>query len=257
MLNAKPDFIFHKSDLLEWLQQLPINLIKIIPSLYEEYFESKYITHITLPPDTGIIKDLKLRSNLSYLVQDACLARGEEKGFDTEGKHILQRDLFTCDLNKLAGHVQAFITRINISRLLPLICQTIPRYFQQEFIILYWPNGKHKVPFTNRLEHVNDDEAKIPFVVFLPKGMALYEIGIMYRVIRWKNVLKYIDWDKWFIIDFDNACYISSPTSSIHLAKDSYTSEIFEDHYNESVDIWSVSLMEKDVNDRPTAKDAL
>jgi hypothetical protein len=104
-------------------------------------------------------------------------------------------------------------------------------------------------------------------------------MGIMHRDIRWENVLKYIDRDKWFIIDFDDACYISSPTSSVHLAKDSHAPEIFEDHHNESVDIWSVgyliltatanlqesdelkiyatSLMEKDVNDRPTAKDAL
>ena len=101
----------------------------------------------------------------------------------------------------------------------------------------------------------------------------------MHRDIRWDNVLKHIDRDKWFIIDFDDACYISSPTSSVHLAKENHAPEIFEDYYNESVDIWSVgyliltatvnlqmydelkiyttSLMKKDANDRPTAKDAL
>src|SRR5437763_16248112 len=31
------------------------------------------------------ISTRKLRPGLSYLVQDACLARGEEKGLDTEG----------------------------------------------------------------------------------------------------------------------------------------------------------------------------
>jgi hypothetical protein len=296
MLGAKPDFIPQKSDLLEWLQQPPINPIEIIPSLYEEYFEaklpsaylnkifvssekaslqlwSKYITHIALPPDIGTTEDSyhalwdmlivrplkigspngrhnrntslhtstrKLRPDLSYLVQDACLARGEEKGLDTEGdpaeeltekiiwtygqcpyvfgyharattvtycylylegEQVLRRDLFTCDLNELAGRVQAFIIGINIGRLLPLLRQTIPQYFQQEFAIRHRSNGKvvelmqnvvvkrycttqsiihiraiydsikHKVPFTDRLEHVNDEEGKTPFVILSPKGM--------------------------------------------------------------------------------------
>ncbi|RIA93675.1 kinase-like domain-containing protein [Glomus cerebriforme] len=108
---------------------------------------------------------------------------------------------------------------------------------------------------------------------------ALHEMKIMHRDICWENVLKYIDRDRWFIIDFDDACYTTSPTPSVHLAKDSHTPEIFEDHHNKSVDIWSIgyliltttvniqesvelkiyatSLMGKDKNDRSTAKEVL
>ena len=66
---------------------------------------------------------------------------------------------------------------------------------------------------------------------------------IMHRDIRWENVLKYIVRDKWFIIDFDDACYTTLPASSAHLAKENHAPEIFGGHHNESVDIWSVGTL--------------
>src|SRR5438874_7999993 len=59
-----------------------------------------------------------------------------------EGEQVLRKDLLTCDLNELAGRVQAFIVGINIGRLLPLLRQTVPQYFQQEFVILHRSNDK-------------------------------------------------------------------------------------------------------------------
>ncbi|CAJ0632834.1 10508_t:CDS:2 [Entrophospora sp. SA101] len=64
----------------------------------------------------------------------------------------------------------------------------------------------------------------------------------------WDNVLKSIDRDSWFIIDFDDACHAPSNIPNTQLAKESHAPEIFEFHHNENVDIWSVG---------PTAKDAL
>ncbi|RIA93674.1 hypothetical protein C1645_609401 [Glomus cerebriforme] len=59
-----------------------------------------------------------------------------------EEEQVLRKDLITCDLNELAGREQAFITGINIGRLLPLLRQTIPQYFPQEFVILHRSNCK-------------------------------------------------------------------------------------------------------------------
>ncbi|RHZ77974.1 hypothetical protein Glove_168g328 [Diversispora epigaea] len=108
---------------------------------------------------------------------------------------------------------------------------------------------------------------------------ALHKIKIMHRDIRWENVLKYIDKDKWFIIDFDDACYNTSVTPGAHLAKENHAPEIFESDHNERVDIWSVGflirtasvkleesdelkiyskkLMAKNKFDRPTAEEGL
>ena len=118
----------------------------------------------------------KLRPDLSYLVHDACLARGEEKAPDTdsdlaeeltekltwtygkcpyifgyharatkvtycymylEEKRVLRKDFLTCDLKTVQGRLQAFIYGINIGRLLPLLRQTLPKYF-----LLHRSNGK-------------------------------------------------------------------------------------------------------------------
>ncbi|RHZ81513.1 hypothetical protein Glove_120g217 [Diversispora epigaea] len=237
---------------------------------------SEFITYIVCPPDAGttegslhalwdmiVVKPLKigspqgkhnrnaslhtstrkLRPDLSFLVSDACLARGEEKGPDTEGnpaeeliekltwtygqcpyifgyyarattvtycylylegEQVLRKDLFTYDLNELSGRIQAFIVGINIGRLLPLLRQTLPHYFQREFVILHRSNGKvvelmqkdvikryllkqsviyaqaiydamfnFNVPFVDQLVrvHVNENETIISFMIFSPKGM--------------------------------------------------------------------------------------
>lgn len=102
----------------------------------------------------------------------------------------------------------------------------------------------------------------------------------MHRDIRWENVIKYhSDQDKWFIIDFDDACYISSVTSGAHLALDNHAPEIFEGKHDEHVDVWSVGrliltspvsfqegdelkiyakkMMAKNKVERPTAEEAL
>ncbi|CAH1767831.1 4154_t:CDS:2 [Entrophospora sp. SA101] len=314
----------------------------------------------------------KYRPDLSYLVFDACLARGEEKGPETnddpamelilkltwtygncpyifgyyaiatrvtycylylEGNSIERKDLLTCLLDKVEGRIQAFNIGRNIGRLLHLLRQTVPEYFQREFVVLHRTSGKviefmqntvvkrypsvdsvmnlktlydemakHQVPFIDSLNHVNMEEGSTPFMIFLPKGMmckprskeqlikalccvltalkALHKMKIMHRDLRWDNMLKSIDRDSWFIIDFDDACHVPSNIPNTQLAKESHAPEIFEFHHNESVDIWSVgylirtasvelqeldelkvyarmNLMAKDKINRPTAKDAL
>ena len=99
----------------------------------------------------------------------------------------------------------------------------------------------------------------------------------MHRDLRWDNVLKFIDQDKWFIIDFDDACHTPSSAPSTLLARDNHAPDIFEPNHNESVDIWSVGyliitalvgvqelctyastrLMAKEHSNRPKAKEAL
>ena len=102
----------------------------------------------------------------------------------------------------------------------------------------------------------------------------------MHRDLRWENVLKYINRDKWFIIDFDEACHVPSVVPNTQLVRESHAPEIFEPFHKESVDIWSVgylvlmasvvlqetdelkvyakmNLMAKDESNRPTAGAAL
>ncbi|CAG8623263.1 21858_t:CDS:2 [Dentiscutata erythropus] len=103
--------------------------------------------------------------DFSYLVFDACLARGEKKGPDNndnpaaeliskltwtygncpyifgyyahgtvvtycylyfEENQVKRKDLVTCLLENLEGRIQAFNIGINIGRLLPLLRQTLP-----------------------------------------------------------------------------------------------------------------------------------
>ncbi|KAG9294500.1 hypothetical protein G9A89_009347 [Geosiphon pyriformis] len=116
-----------------------------------------------------------------------------------------------------------------------------------------------------KLKHINENETGKPFVILSPKDMvykpetkqqlikalccvlttlkALHKIKIMHRDIHWENVLKFINRDKWFIIDFYDMCYTTSPTSNTYFAKENHTPEIFQDNYNESVDIWSVGYL--------------
>ncbi|CAI2197008.1 19462_t:CDS:2 [Funneliformis geosporum] len=314
----------------------------------------------------------QFRPDLSYLVFGACLARGEEKGPENhddpaveltskltwtygncpyifgyytvatsvtycylyfEEENIKRKDLITCSLDEIEGRIQAFNIGRNIGRLLTLLRQTVPEYFQQEFIVLHRSSGKvielmqkkivkrypsldsvmnlkllydklaeYHVPYIECLEKIHIKEGSTPFVIFTPKGVdckpqskeqlikalccvltaleALHKMKFMHRDIRWENVLRYINRDKWFIIDFDEACQIPSAVQNTQLAKDNHAPEIFKPFHNESVDIWSVgylilttsieiresdelkvyartNLMAKDEFNRPTAKDAL
>ncbi|CAI2198079.1 3584_t:CDS:2, partial [Funneliformis geosporum] len=213
----------------------------------------------------------QFRPDLSYLVFGACLARGEEKvpenhddpaveltskltwtygncpyifGYYTvatsvtycylyfEEENIKRKDLITCSLDEVEGRIQAFNIGRNIGRLLTLLRQT---------------------------------EGSTPFVIFTPKGVAckpqskeqlikalccvltaleaLHKMKFMHRDIRWENVLRYINRDKWFIIDFDEACQIPSTVPNTQLAKDNHAPEIFKPFHNESVDVWSVGYL--------------
>lgn len=103
---------------------------------------------------------------------------------------------------------------------------------------------------------------------------------IMHRDLHWNNVLKSINQDSWFIIDFDDACHVPSNIPNTRLAKENHAPEVFKPLHNESVNIWSVgyliltasvdlqesselkvyaktNLMAKDEFNKPTAEDAL
>jgi len=105
-------------------------------------------------------------------------------------------------------------------------------------------------------------------------------MNIMHRDLRWENVMKYIDREKWFIIDFDDACKFPSSVPNTQLAIESHAPEISQSNHDDSVDVWSVGyliqtasvrlgqfdklrdyavtrLMANDEYDRPTSGDAL
>ncbi|RIB04903.1 hypothetical protein C2G38_2221130 [Gigaspora rosea] len=254
----------------------------------------------------------RFRPDFSYLVNDACLVRGEEKCpsiYDDPAVELISKltwtywqmslhfwDLVTCFPDTLEGRIQAFNIGINIGRLLPLLRQTLPECFEREFTVLHRSSGKtiellqtsvvkryksvepveklktlydemenYNVPFIDHLDQTNMEEKKTSFAVFSPKGVRhkpnskeqlikalhcvltalkfLHEIDIMHRDLRWDNVLRFIDQDKWFIIDFDDACHTRSVTPNIQLARDSHAPEIFQPDHDESVDIWSVGYL--------------
>ncbi|KAG9284451.1 hypothetical protein G9A89_014055 [Geosiphon pyriformis] len=78
--------------------------------------------------------------------------------------------------------------------------------------------SNHKVPFIDQLKHVNKNETGVPFVILSPKSM-------------------------WFIIDFDDVCYTTLAASSAYFAEENHVPKIFQDGYNESIDIWSVRYL--------------
>ena len=65
----------------------------------------------------------------------------------------------------------------------------------------------------------------------------------MHRDICWENVLKFIDRDKWFIIDFDDACHSPSTEPNIQLAFKSHAPEISKGVHDVSVDMWSIGYL--------------
>ncbi|CAJ0887274.1 8488_t:CDS:2 [Entrophospora sp. SA101] len=360
------DFYLRSKLPLETLNQFFVSSDKASSRLWTEY-----IVHIACPPETSATED-SFHGFWDALIVKPFKIGWEEKGPETnddpamelilkltwtygncpyifgyyaiatrvtycylylEGNSIERKDLLTCLLDKVEGRIQAFNIGRNIGRLLHLLRQTVPEYFQREFVVLHRTSGKviefmqntvvkrypsvdsvmnlktlydemakHQVPFIDSLNHVNMEEGSTPFMIFLPKGMmckprskeqlikalccvltalkALHKMKIMHRDLRWDNMLKSIDRDSWFIIDFDDACHVPSNIPNTQLAKESHAPEIFEFHHNESVDIWSVgylirtasvelqeldelkvyarmNLMAKDKINRPTAKDAL
>jgi len=119
----------------------------------------------------------------------------------SEDESIKRKDLYTCSLNEIEGRIQAFNFGRNIGRLLPLLRQTIPESFQQEFIVLHRSSGKvvelmqkeivkcypsmesvidlkllydkmaeHKVPYIDCLKKIHTKERSTPFMIFTLKG---------------------------------------------------------------------------------------
>ncbi|RHZ86731.1 hypothetical protein Glove_46g160 [Diversispora epigaea] len=162
MLRKEPEFILSCEKLLSYLQQYPVQPIKIYPIRYNRYFQSEifsktleklfissynassriwdeFIINIAYSPTSGnflcrridttkeslysfwdliIIKPFmigfpegkydrntslhisteKLRPDFFYLIHDACLIRGEEKGFDSEddlAKELIEKLVWT------------------------------------------------------------------------------------------------------------------------------------------------------------------
>ncbi|CAJ0841168.1 2126_t:CDS:2, partial [Entrophospora sp. SA101] len=125
-----------------------------------------------------------------------------------------------------------------------LLCQTVPEYFQQEFVVLHRTSGKVIEFMQNTVVKHYPSVDSVMNLKTLYDEMAKHQEALCCVL----TALKSIDRDSWFIIDFDDACHAPSNIPNTQLAKESHAPEIFEFHHNENVDIWSVG---------PTAKDAL
>ncbi|CAJ0847304.1 8449_t:CDS:2 [Entrophospora sp. SA101] len=103
----------------------------------------------------------------------------------------------------------------------------------------------NQVPFIDYFNYVNTEEGSTPFVIFSPKGIAYKPrskeqlIKALYCVLTAlkDSMLKFIDREIWFTVDFDDACHAPS---NKRLATGSHVPEIFKSHHNEGVNIWSV-----------------
>ncbi|KAE8996827.1 hypothetical protein PF005_g17273 [Phytophthora fragariae] len=74
--------------------------------------------------------------------------------------------------------------------------------------------------------------------------VAMHAINLMHRDLRWENVLKYPNEDKWFLIDFDEGGVSPAAAEVNHLKAESHAPEISSSH-TIKVDIWSVGLLLK------------
>ncbi|CAI2162337.1 14203_t:CDS:2 [Funneliformis geosporum] len=130
---------------------------------------------------------------------------------------------------------------------------------------IYREMDKKQVPYIDHIVEINKGEnGRTPNIIFSPKGtlhkptsekqlvIALYcvlsalkvlhKIGYIHQDIRWENVLKYIDRNIWFIIDFEDAS--EYPALALqHLDKSNHSPEVFNDLHCESVDMWSVGYL--------------
>ena len=101
-------------------------------------------------------------------------------------------------------------------------------------IITLSPIGTKVIP--ERLSH----EEQIDAIQSVLNALVdLHEIGITHRDIRWENVLQHEE-GHFFLIDFDEACFGTSPNARMDLAAASHAPEIQKGSHGPSVDIWSV-----------------
>ncbi|CAI2189812.1 19864_t:CDS:2 [Funneliformis geosporum] len=73
--------------------------------------------------------------------------------------------------------------------------------------------------------------------------LVMHNIPIMHRDIRWQNIVKYRDNDKWFLIDFEFACYSPQYLKEEGLEKNNHAPEIREGYHDILTDIWSVGFL--------------
>ena len=64
----------------------------------------------------------------------------------------------------------------------------------------------------------------------------------MHHDLCWENILRYVNSEKWFIIDFDDACIYPS-TENTRFDKHSHVPKISKDHHDYSVDMWSTGYL--------------
>ena len=68
-------------------------------------------------------------------------------------------------------------------------------------------------------------------------------MDLMHRDVRWENVMKCIDRQEWFLIDFDDASQSPSATAYTVMTVSGHAPEIPLGAHDKSVDIWSVGYL--------------
>ncbi|CAI2197886.1 5177_t:CDS:2, partial [Funneliformis geosporum] len=97
----------------------------------------------------------------------------------------------------------------------------------------------------------------------LEELLVMHNIPIMHYDIHWQNIVKYRDNDKWFLIDFEFACYSPQYLKEEGLEKNSHASEIREGYQQISgvlpseITDFGKKLMKSNPQERPNAIDVL
>ena len=66
------------------------------------------------------------------------------------------------------------------------------------------------------------------------------EPSVYHRDIRRENIIKRIDSDDWFLIDFADACKVPTKAAN-HLNRENHSPHIRQDGHGAEVDIWGVA----------------
>ncbi|CAK4438237.1 unnamed protein product, partial [Aphanomyces euteiches] len=190
----------------------------------------------------AILNVARLFKSLACLCPDS--ARGEFRrinrnhGITIYFDHSSVFKLFPEELYQNAKHHVEAVYDVLERHKVPHV-DSLVRKTTKENTLVFKPRGEERKP-------ANLVELFQALVNVLEALVKLHAASWMHRDIRWPNVMKRLDANSWFLIDFmDAAKSPQNGSSDFHLTKEEHAPEIFQDngHHTTAVDVWAVGLL--------------
>ncbi|CAK4651499.1 unnamed protein product [Aphanomyces euteiches] len=190
----------------------------------------------------ALLNVVRLFKSLARLCPDS--ARGEFRqiprghGITIYFDHSSVFKLFPEELYQNAKHHVEAVYDVLERHKVPHV-DSLVRKTTKENTLVFKPRGEERKP-------ANLVELFQALVNVLEALVKLHAASWMHRDIRWPNVMKRLDANSWFLIDFmDAAKSPQNGSSDCHLTKEEHAPEIFQGngHHTTAVDVWAVGLL--------------